>query len=147
MILWIWFRVVGNKGTERAGWTGEGCAVGLWFPAVCANCWAPTLVHLHVELRFEKIFLWKQKGTLIRLVKGGSVDWRLALWFRSLVLTSASPPKTTATNHFLFRVYRGVSLQSRMKFLRHDLIHQAVLSLTPVNSCLSPTTDWVCNTL
>lgn len=36
---------------------------------------------------------------------------RLATWLRSLVPTSAPPPKTIATDHFSFSVYRGASLQ------------------------------------
>lgn len=36
---------------------------------------------------------------------------RIALWLRSLVPTSAPPPKTTATDHFSFSVYRCANLQ------------------------------------
>lgn len=88
-----------------------GCAAGVGDHRQCA----PTFVHLCVELRFEQIFFFlislRQKGLLIRLEKEESLAGRLATWLRSLVPTSAPPPKTTATDHFSFSVYRGVSLQ------------------------------------
>lgn len=39
-----------------------------------------------------------------------SVAGRLVLWLRSLVPASASPPKTTATDHFWFSVERSTRL-------------------------------------
>lgn len=107
----------------------KGCAAG---DGDCRQCvlialCSPTFVRLRVELRFEQICVWKQKGVLIRLEKEESAAWRLAPWLRSLVPTSAPPPRTTAADHFSFSVYRGVSLQSTMNLLRQNLIRQAVL--------------------
>jgi len=52
---------------------------------------------------------------------------RLAPWLRSLVPASAPPPKTTAAHHFSCSAYRGESLRSRMKLLRHNPIYRAAI--------------------
>lgn len=79
-------------------------------------------MHLYDELRFEIFFHFlffcgSRKVLLIRLEKKSAAR-RLAMWLRSLVLTCASPPKTNAFDHFSFSVYRGVGLQSGVKFTR-----------------------------
>ncbi len=57
---------------------------------------------------------------MIRLEKEESAAWRLAPWLRSLVPTCASPPKTTANDHFSFSIYGDLNLHSGMKLLQQS---------------------------
>lgn len=85
---------------------------------MCRLLRAPTFVHLRVELRFEEICLWKQKGLLIRVGAEESAGGRLVTWLRSLAPTSAPRPRRTATDHISFSAQCRASLRPRMKFSR-----------------------------
>lgn len=111
---------------EEAVWTvtgGKGCAAGVgddWQCVLIAQCSYLCASACRAKI-WADLFLWKQKVFcvfLIRPERGDSAPWRLAPWLRSPHPTSASPPKTTATDHFSFSVHRGVGLQCGVRLLR-----------------------------
>lgn len=81
-----------NSDRWRVGGDRQCVLIALCSYLCASACWA--------KIWADFFFLWQQKGLLIRLEKKESAARRLAPWLRSLVPTSAPPPKTTATDHF-----------------------------------------------